>query len=193
MTSNPAGKVRKTGRRGIEPSVVAPVSLAADIAMNARTIVIAGISVFIILCGTCVGIHVKPIMAKLRAQAAPPAHPASAVTPPATSTVQEALDRILAGPTPCFEPGTAGLTTAGQERLDAVYPILLRYAKLRVQIRGYPDGPSPQAFELASQRAEAVRAYLVFHGISVKRLSSNGEIVTPGQSLPASRFALILH
>jgi outer membrane protein OmpA-like peptidoglycan-associated protein len=161
--------------------------------MNARTIVIAGISAFIILCGTCVGIHLKPIMGKLRAATAAPQRPVPPAEHPRPATVQETVDRILAGPGPSFEAGTAGLTMVGQERLDAVYPLLLRYPRLRLEIRGYPDSPSPQASELGSQRAEAVRAYLVFHGISVRRITTIGEVAAPRDSIPACRFSLMLY
>jgi len=161
--------------------------------MPTRAIVIAGISAFIILCGTCIGIHLKPIMGKLRAAAPAAQVPTPPAEPSPALAVQEAVDRILAEPGACFEPGTGGLTMIGRARLDAIYPILLRYPALRVEVRGFPDGPAGRAAELATQRAEAARAYLIFHGILENRISSAAQDVRQGEQIPASRFSLRIY
>lgn len=154
-----------------------------------RTIVIGGVSAFIILAGACVGVHLKPIMGKIRAATAP-APPARSAFVPAAVAVQNQIDAELSASEPVFGPGGAGLTPEGQRRLDALYPLLMRHAELPILILGYGDAPSAETPELARRRAESIRAYLIFHGISRRRITAEGRAAPSREDVPGAGFTL---
>lgn len=161
--------------------------------MNARAVALTGFTAFIILCGICIGVHLNPIMGKLRAAATATSRSVPAGERPRATVIQEAVDRALTGKNAGFAPGTAALTIEAQKQLDGIYPILLSHPELQLEVRGFPDGPSAQSPELGRQRAEAVRAYLIFRGIDGERISSGAAVAAEAQSIPACRFALIMH
>ena len=157
--------------------------------MTARAIAIVALSAFILLCGVCVGIHLKPLMGKLAAGRSADDRPARISW--TAAAVQLAVDRALAGSEAWFAPGMAGLTVPGRERLDAVYPLLLRHPELQIEVRGFADDPSAESPRVGRDRAEAVQAYLVFRGISGDRITTTA--ATESASIPACRIALMLH
>lgn len=164
---------------------------ARETLMTARTIALGAISAFILLCGVCVGIHLKPLMGKLAAARSADNRPATISLTGAT--VQLAVDSAIAGSEAWFAPGMAGLTVPGRERLDAIYPLLLRHPELQIEVRGFADNPSVQTLRVGRERAEAVRAYLVFRGLNEDRITATAASESASASIPACRVALILH
>lgn len=96
--------------------------------------------------------------------------------PDATVTPQE--DRLLVSfpGDVFFESGSATLTSAAAERIDAVAQTLLRYPESRVVVRGHTDstGTAARNQELSDARAEAVRDALVAQGVSEARIDAVG-------------------
>jgi outer membrane protein OmpA-like peptidoglycan-associated protein len=60
--------------------------------------------------------------------------------------------------------------------LDAVKDVLVANPKISIEVQGHTDNVGQAAYnaKLSSQRAEAVRAYLVSHGVEPGRLVSRG-------------------
>ena len=94
----------------------------------------------------------------------------------AAGSGQKALDDTLARRTIEFEPGNARLTTAGAAVLDQLIPILKQMAGRRFEVVGHTDnqGSRESNLQLSAARAQAVKDYLVTHGIAP------GDIVTSG-------------
>ncbi len=80
------------------------------------------------------------------------------------------LDGIL------FESGSATIDPASNERLDRVVEYMTHMASARIQIAGHTDnvGNRQRNQALSQSRAEAVRAYLVSHGIDGSRVEAVG-------------------
>jgi OOP family OmpA-OmpF porin len=81
---------------------------------------------------------------------------------------------ILEGVT--FETGKADLTPESQAILDGVAESLVANEEINVQVGGHTDNTGSRALNrrLSKARAEAVRIYLVDHGVAADRLTSKG-------------------
>jgi len=75
-----------------------------------------------------------------------------------------------------FQPNQAVLTPASLPVLDRAVAMLREHSGVRLEIAGHTDnlGPAEQNRTLSQARADAVRAYLVGHGIDGARLSAVG-------------------
>jgi outer membrane protein OmpA-like peptidoglycan-associated protein len=99
--------------------------------------------------------------------------PSSLPPPPAPVEVQVTQTEIVLDDRIPFEVASARLSPEVVDRLARVARAMNDHVEIqRVAIEGYTDArESPaSAFELARQRAEAVRAWLVAHGIDGRRL-----------------------
>ena len=86
-----------------------------------------------------------------------------------------------------FEFGSAKLTPAGEDLLDAAAEELLADADTRVDVVGHTDsvGSDDDNLELSQGRAQAARDHLVSRGVDASRLSVRGR----GESDPAASNA----
>jgi outer membrane protein OmpA-like peptidoglycan-associated protein len=75
-----------------------------------------------------------------------------------------------------FESGSATLTADSGPRLDRVAEYMIHHPDVRVRIAGHTDnvGNPARNRTLSQQRADAVRAYLVEHGVEASRLEAVG-------------------
>jgi outer membrane protein OmpA-like peptidoglycan-associated protein len=71
-----------------------------------------------------------------------------------------------------FAAGSARIEPDPNLVLDRAVEVLLRYPEVMIEISGHSDskGSRARAFELSKNRAEAVRDYLVAHGVAERRL-----------------------
>lgn len=101
--------------------------------------------------------------------APPPPPPAPAVAPPT-----RAAEMILKGVN--FETDSSVLRPESTRALDEVVVAIKRCHCTKVQIRGYTDSVGSARYNqrLSERRAQAVRKYLVDHGVSADRLSAQG-------------------
>lgn len=92
-------------------------------------------------------------------------------------------DQIPEPRTTCFGPpfpsiffadGGARLGAEQRDELDKTIEVLQQYPDLRVELRGHTDSRGSQSanLEFARQRAEAVKRYLVRHGIAADRVET---------------------
>jgi len=75
-----------------------------------------------------------------------------------------------------FETGMATVKPESMKDLDSAVAILKKYDSLKVSIDGHSDneGDTKSNIELSGQRADAVKNYLIVHGINATRLASQG-------------------
>lgn len=92
-----------------------------------------------------------------------------------TADVQQEISKRLTDQTIEFETGKAVLSRSGRTLLDSLLP-LLQDSTATVQILGHTDdrGSAAKNLALSTERAEAVRDYLVEAGIAVARLKATG-------------------
>jgi len=112
---------------------------------------------------------------------------------PASPNVQLAGEWLKLRRALRFVGTTAELTPPSEKMLDAVAELLDAHTEIRhVQIIAHWDNslPGPEAQALTQKQADAVKAYLVAHGIAADRLTTSGAGATrplvPSLS-PASR------
>lgn len=100
------------------------------------------------------------------------AAPALAQLPPARLD----RDRITVLEPIAFETGGAVFAAGTQRVLDAVLQILRANPGLRIEIGVHTDDRGAEAYNLriSQERADAIRAYLVSHGIAAGRLRAVG-------------------
>jgi OOP family OmpA-OmpF porin len=81
---------------------------------------------------------------------------------------------VLEGVT--FEYNSAMLTADSRNTLATLAAALVKYPRLRVELQGHTDSVGGDAYNLAlsRRRVEAVRAYLVDHGVPAARLVAKG-------------------
>lgn len=94
-----------------------------------------------------------------------------------TKGEQQLIDQTLADRIIEFESGSATLTPAGLQILEDMTSALQRVGDKPVTIIGHTDNVgNPSAnLMLSNQRAEAVKQYLIDHGIDAARLSTAGK------------------
>ncbi len=75
-----------------------------------------------------------------------------------------------------FKTNSAEFTAKTIPVLDAIVVIMKKYPASRFRIEGHTDsqGPADYNMKLSQRRAEAVRQYLIEHGISADRLEAKG-------------------
>jgi serine/threonine protein kinase/outer membrane protein OmpA-like peptidoglycan-associated protein len=75
-----------------------------------------------------------------------------------------------------FDPGRVSLNPDARERLARIAGIILAYPTLTVRIEGHTDNHGDIVYNLAisQQRAQAVEAYLISHGISSNMITARG-------------------
>jgi len=96
---------------------------------------------------------------------------------PASPNVQLAGEWLKLRRALRFVGTTAELTPPSEKMLDAVAELLEAHVEIRhVQIIAHWDSslPGPEAQALTQKQAEAVKAYLVAHGIAADRLTTSG-------------------
>lgn len=75
-----------------------------------------------------------------------------------------------------FEYDSAMLTAESRKLLDVIANDLVKYGRLRVEMQGHTDSVGSDQYNraLSQRRAEAVRTYLIDHGVSADRLTARG-------------------
>lgn len=75
-----------------------------------------------------------------------------------------------------FELGKAALTRSSRPVLDAATEVLTQYPSVRIEVSGHTDnkGRRELNMQLSRRRSEAVKAYLVEHGIDAERITIRG-------------------
>lgn len=75
-----------------------------------------------------------------------------------------------------FNTGKWEITPASYRHLDEIAVILAKNPNLKIEIQGHTDNRGAAAYNmmLSDKRANAVRAYLVKHGLSADRLTAAG-------------------
>lgn len=75
-----------------------------------------------------------------------------------------------------FQIDSASLRASSKSQLDEVVAVLLKYAKVSVEISGHTDstGAPEHNVELSKARAETVKDYLVQHGVAADRVKTRG-------------------
>jgi len=142
---------------------------------------------FLLLCLFCIAGHAGAMATAHAPHLAPPATRASApplpVPSPPAPALQRALDAELSQSTLEFATGKAVPGAAAGPVLDRLAQLLQESPQAKVEIVGHTDdvGTVARNQALSEARAEAVKAYLVGHGVSAERLSVRGE----GESNPA--------
>lgn len=106
--------------------------------------------------------------------AAPPAETSAATPEPAPTPEPEPEHLVLEGV--LFESGSATLEDESGPRLDRVVEYLTHRESARIRIAGHTDnvGNAARNLALSTERAEAVRAYLIAHGIDGSRIEAVG-------------------
>jgi OmpA-OmpF porin, OOP family len=89
---------------------------------------------------------------------------------------QQAVDTLVSGQTIEFHRRSFEITDAGAVVLDRLVRILQQEPRLRLRVEGHTDarGDPGFNFRLSRQRANAVRDYLIAHGIAAERVSAEG-------------------
>ena len=90
---------------------------------------------------------------------------------------QGVLDAALANRIIEFESGKAALTPAGMAVLDQMAAAMLKLKGVKVEVIGHTDNSGSRAsnLSLSQARAEAVKAYVVSHGVAEDSVAVSGE------------------
>jgi OOP family OmpA-OmpF porin len=75
-----------------------------------------------------------------------------------------------------FEVGKAVLLTESRDILQDVAQSLVANPEVKVEVAGHTDNTGPRALNerLSTERAEAVKAFLVEHGVEADRMEVHG-------------------
>jgi OOP family OmpA-OmpF porin len=147
--------------------------------------ILAGCGVaFLLLCLFCIAGHAGAMATAHAPHLAPPPPPAVApaapppIEPPApVRALQRAVDVELSQGTLSFATGEAVLDPSDHTVLDRLATLLKETPDAQVEIVGHTDavGTAASNQALSEARAQAVKAYLVEHGVSADRLTARGE------------------
>lgn len=138
---------------------------------------------FLLLCLFCIAGHAGAMATAHVAHVPPPqpaitAPPAPVAPPPEpVRALQHAVDVELSQGTIEFATGKAVLGGSAQPLLDRLTALLGSSPDTKVEIVGHTDavGGTVKNQALSEARAEAVKAYLVEHGVAADRLTARGE------------------
>ena len=105
--------------------------------------------------------------------------PRRAAPPPAEAPAAQAAAvprKIESLPGPSFEFGKAELTGEGRRHVERVVQAMRADPTLRISVEGHTDsvGTHDRNMLLSKLRADAVRDYLVSHGIQADRITTQG-------------------
>lgn len=120
---------------------------------------------------------------------------ATVATPTATPSLQGRLqgrlNDLLSRSQIEFDSNQATLTARGRATLDRLIPVLTQAAPASIEIGGHTDGFGAPDYnkELSRRRAEAVREYLMAHGVT-HELTAVGYGATKPVATGVSRAAL---
>jgi outer membrane protein OmpA-like peptidoglycan-associated protein len=84
-----------------------------------------------------------------------------------------------------FDAGRATLRPEAREKLSQISGVVSAYPGLKAQVEGYTNGMGDQ--DLYSQRAEAVRDYLLQRGITATSITARGFSMRPPEGSPQRR------
>lgn len=89
---------------------------------------------------------------------------------------QQEVDTLLSGQTIEFQRRSFEITDAAAVILDRIVRILQQEPRIRLRVEGHTDarGDPSFNFRLSRQRANAVRDYLIAHGIAAERVAAEG-------------------
>ena len=158
-----------------------------------RAVLAACGAAFLLLSLLCIAGHAGAMAREHVAHVAPPvappppaivAAPAPVVEQPApVRALQRAVDAELSQGIIEFATGKAELGPGGHAVLDRLTTLLMQTPEAKVEVVGHTDavGNATRNQALSEARAEAVKAYLVEHGVSAERLTTRGE----GEDHPA--------
>lgn len=75
-----------------------------------------------------------------------------------------------------FDTNKASIKSRSRTKLDHAAKVLTEFTSVRLEISGHTDDRGDDAYnlDLSKRRAEAVRAYLVDHGVDISRLETRG-------------------
>jgi outer membrane protein OmpA-like peptidoglycan-associated protein len=80
------------------------------------------------------------------------------------------MDEVL------FDVGRSSIKSQSMESLDRVSVMLNKFPHIRIEVQGHTDsdGDAGSNLRLSQERADAVRTYLLSHGVSPERVSAIG-------------------
>ena len=94
--------------------------------------------------------------------------PPGGASPPADSSLQTRVNELLSKNQIEFDSNQATLTARGQASLERLIPVLTQPPRASIEIGGHTDGFGAPDYnkDLSRRRAEAVRQYLMNHGVT---------------------------
>jgi outer membrane protein OmpA-like peptidoglycan-associated protein len=100
----------------------------------------------------------------------PPQPPITSRTPKPVSPLPMVLNRVQ------FLYNSAEFEPVSLPELDSMVMILKQFSQIRILIKGYTssEGATEYNQKLSERRAEAVKNYLILHGIAAQRLQTKG-------------------
>ncbi|MCP5362085.1 MAG: OmpA family protein [Hyphomicrobiales bacterium] len=87
-----------------------------------------------------------------------------------------AFERLLTGRPVYFKPSSARIQVGSKDFLDVIVEVAKDCPYTKLELIGFTDtrGEADSNTELSKQRAEAVRNYLIGHGVQAERLTAAG-------------------
>ena len=99
----------------------------------------------------------------------PPPPPPAPPPPPVKKHIELSADTY-------FDFNKAKLKPAGEEKVEEVVQTMKQHPEVRATVEGHTDSVGSEAYNqrLSERRANAVRDYLVAHGIDASRITTRG-------------------